>query len=55
MQPVDGFGFALTGGSAELLMKMSSGGRAKILKELFAWDDKNIGVSYLRFQSEHLT
>jgi len=48
MQPVDGFGFALTGGSAELLMKMSSGERAKILKELFAWDDKNIGVSYLR-------
>jgi glucosylceramidase len=29
-------------------MKMSSGGRAKILKELFAWDEKNIGVSYIR-------
>jgi glucosylceramidase len=48
MQTIDGFGFALTGGSAELLMKMSSGERAKILKELFAWDDKNIGVSYIR-------
>jgi glucosylceramidase len=48
MQTIDGFGFALTGGSAELLMKMSSGERAKILKELFAFDDKNIGVSYIR-------
>jgi glucosylceramidase len=48
MQTIDGFGFALTGGSAELLMKMSSGERAKILKELFAWDDENIGVSYIR-------
>lgn len=48
MQTIDGFGFALTGGSAELLMKMSSSERAKILKELFAWDEKNIGVSYIR-------
>jgi glucosylceramidase len=48
MQTIDGFGFALTGGSAELLMKMSSGERKKILKELFAWDEKNIGVSYIR-------
>ena len=48
MQTIDGFGFALTGGSAELFMKMSSAERAKTLKELFAWDDKNIGVSYLR-------
>ena len=48
MQTVDGFGFALTGGSAELLMKMSTTERAKTLKELFARDDKNIGVSYLR-------
>jgi glucosylceramidase len=48
MQIIDGFGFALTGGSAELLMKMSSGERANILKELFAWDEKNIGVSYIR-------
>ena len=48
MQTIDGFGFALTGGSAELLMKMNSGERTKIIKELFAWDDKNIGVSYIR-------
>jgi glucosylceramidase len=48
MQTIDGFGFALTGGSAELLMKMNSNERTKILKELFSWDDKNIGTSYLR-------
>ncbi len=47
-QQVDGFGFALTGGSAELLIKMNSTERAKIIKELFATDENNIGVSYLR-------
>jgi len=47
-QEIDGFGFALPGGSAELLMKMSSAQRAKVLKEIFAIDNKNIGVSYLR-------
>ena len=47
-QSVDGFGFALTGGSAELLMKMSSTARAGVLKEIFATSDKNIGVSYIR-------
>jgi glucosylceramidase len=48
MQPLDGFGFALTGGSAELLMKMSAGARAQILKQIFARDGNNLGVSYLR-------
>ena len=48
MQTIEGFGFALTGGSAGLLMKMSSAERAKILKELFAYDQKNVGVSYIR-------
>lgn len=47
-QQVDGFGFALTGGSAELLIKMNPAGRTKILRELFASDENNIGVSYLR-------
>jgi glucosylceramidase len=47
-QEIDGFGFALTGGSAELLMKMSSSARAKVLQEIFAVNDKNIGVSYIR-------
>ena len=48
MQSLDGFGFALTGGSAELLMKMSPAARSKILKQLFARDGNNAGVSYLR-------
>jgi len=47
-QSVDGFGFALTGGSAELLMKMGTTARANVLKEIFATNDKNIGVSYIR-------
>lgn len=48
MQTVDGFGFALTGGSAGLMMKMAPEARAKLLRELFANDAVNIGVSYLR-------
>jgi glucosylceramidase len=47
-QSVDGFGFALTGGSAELLMKMSASARSAVLKEVFATSEKNIGVSYIR-------
>ena len=47
-QQVDGFGFALTGGSAELLIKMNPAELTKILRELFASDENNIGVSYLR-------
>lgn len=47
-QSMIGFGFALTGGSAQLLTRMNSSERAAILKELFAEDGKNIGLSYLR-------
>jgi glucosylceramidase len=48
MQTMDGFGFAMTGGSAELLMKMSAAKRAAVLKELFGTGAGSIGVSYLR-------
>ncbi|MCX6631341.1 MAG: glucosylceramidase [Candidatus Solibacter sp.] len=48
MQSIDGFGYALTGGSAELLVKMSRDARARILKQLFAQGENNLGVSYLR-------
>ena len=34
-QEVDGFGYTLTGGSAELLHAMNAGERQKILQELF--------------------
>jgi glucosylceramidase len=47
-QTIDGFGFALTGGSAQLIMQMDPAARANLLHELFAVDDNNIGVSYLR-------
>lgn len=47
-QTVDGFGFALTGGSAELLMKMDPEKRAALLHELFDAAGSGIGVSYLR-------
>lgn len=48
LQEIDGFGYAITGGTAELLMKMSPAARKKILNEVFAVNDNNIGVSYLR-------
>jgi glucosylceramidase len=47
-QSIDGFGYCLTGGSAMLLHRMDKGERAKLLRELFATDGNNIGVSYLR-------
>lgn len=48
MQSIDGFGFALTGGSAELLMKMSREARLNTLRQIFATDGDHLGVSYLR-------
>jgi len=47
-QFIDGFGFALTGGSAMHIIRMSRESRAKLLHELFATDGDNIGISYLR-------
>ena len=47
-QSVDGFGFALTGGSAQHMIHMAPGERKKLIQELFATNDNNIGISYLR-------
>ncbi|MFI5157546.1 MAG: glycoside hydrolase family 30 beta sandwich domain-containing protein [Sphingobacteriales bacterium] len=47
-QQMDGFGFALTGGSAMLINKMSTDKRAALLKELFSTNNGGIGTSYLR-------
>jgi glucosylceramidase len=48
-QTVDGFGYALTGGSAFLLnQKLPLSQRKQLLKELFLSDSNNIGISYLR-------
>jgi glucosylceramidase len=48
-QLIDGFGYALTGGSADLIHgKLNDPDRAALLKELFLRDESGIGVSYLR-------
>lgn len=48
-QPIDGFGYALTGGSAMLMnTKLSAEQRAALLKELFTTEGNGIGISYLR-------
>jgi O-glycosyl hydrolase len=47
-QTIDGFGVALTGGSAELLMRMAAERRTALLRELFATKDNGISISYLR-------
>ena len=47
-QSIDGFGYALTGGSAQLIYQLPAADRAALLKELFATDSTWLGVSYLR-------
>jgi glucosylceramidase len=47
-QQIDGFGFALTGGSAAVINQLDPDSKAKILKELFGQDQNSIGISYLR-------
>jgi len=47
-QTMDGFGYCLTGGSAQLMSRMSADSRAALIKELFATDSTSLGVSYLR-------
>jgi glucosylceramidase len=47
-QTIDGFGGALTGGSAAHNNQMSAGARSGLLQELFAVTGTNIGISYLR-------
>ena len=47
-QTMDGFGFALTGGSALHLARMTAGARRRLLKDLFATGKTGIGVNYLR-------
>jgi len=47
-QTMDGFGFALTGGSAELITHMDPAQRSELLKNLFGDGKDGISVSYLR-------
>jgi glucosylceramidase len=47
-QTMDGFGFALTGGSAILIEGLQSKEKKALLQELFSTKGKGIGISYLR-------
>ncbi|MBE9585088.1 glucosylceramidase [Mucilaginibacter sp. JRF] len=47
-QPVDGFGFALTGGSAMLVNQLNATDKEALIRELFGTDGGGIGISYLR-------
>lgn len=47
-QTIDGFGFALTGGSATLINSLDDTKKAALLNELFLTDSTYIGISYLR-------
>lgn len=47
-QTIDGFGFALTGGSAYLLNSLSAANKNALLNELFNTDSTHIGISYIR-------
>ena len=48
-QSIDGFGFALTGGSAQAIVRMTAPARAVLLQELFGnAAPSQAGISYLR-------
>ena len=47
-QTVEGFGYTLTGGSAQLLAKMGAQERAALLKDFFGTPDQGSAVSYIR-------
>ncbi|MDB5245849.1 MAG: glucosylceramidase [Segetibacter sp.] len=47
-QSMDGFGYTLTGGSADLINALPASARETLLKELFSTEGNSIGVSYLR-------
>ncbi len=47
-QTVDGFGYTLTGGSAQLINAMSTSAKSDLLQELFGSNPNSIGISYLR-------
>ncbi|UFH32418.1 glucosylceramidase [Chryseobacterium sp. C-71] len=47
-QYVDGFGYTLTGGSVEVINRLSVSKRKALLNELFGKDKNSISISYLR-------
>ena len=47
-QTVEGFGFTLTGGSAEVINSLNSSKKQELLEKLFGSGENSIGISYLR-------
>lgn len=47
-QYIDGFGYTLTGGSVQVINRLSASKRKALLDELFGNDKNSIAVSYLR-------
>ncbi|MBY0243822.1 MAG: glucosylceramidase [Sphingobacteriaceae bacterium] len=47
-QSIDGFGFTLTGGSAQLINRLDAKVKQDLLQELFGTNENSISVSYLR-------
>ncbi|MBF2708594.1 glucosylceramidase [Flavobacterium soyangense] len=47
-QTIDGFGFTLTGGSAEVINQLSTAKKQELLQELFGSASNSISISYLR-------
>ncbi|MRX37871.1 glucosylceramidase [Flavobacterium sp. LC2016-23] len=47
-QTIQGFGFSLTGGSAQAILKLDKAKKEALLQELFSGKKEAIGLSYLR-------
>ncbi|KXH81058.1 glycoside hydrolase family 30 protein [Chryseobacterium kwangjuense] len=47
-QYIDGFGYTLTGGSVEVINRLSPAKRKALLQELFGDDKNSVAISYLR-------
>ena len=47
-QTIDGFGFTLTGGSADVINQLSASKRSALLQELFGSSENSIAISYIR-------
>jgi len=47
-QTIDGFGFSLTGGSAELINQLTASKKGELLQKLFGKGENAISINYLR-------
>lgn len=47
-QTIDGFGYTLTGGSVEVINRLSLAKKEALLREIFGNEENSIGVSYIR-------